>query len=119
MKKLILILSLALASFSASAQHYHGGYYRHGYGWGGVVGGVIAGVAIDRMMRPPVIIQQYPQYPIYQQIPPIDPCINATEYLGVYNPSAARAYCQGQNHLNQQVEQQIINEAYRRGANGQ
>ena len=75
MKKLIAILAFLLLSTSAMAQHYHGGHYRGGPGWGGgwvaplIIGG-ITGAVIANSQRP-VIVDQQPQVIIQQPQPQV------------------------------------------------
>ena len=88
--KYLLGLIIALASITASAQHYRGPGLRYdGFGWAvpAMVGGII-GYEVSKNQQAPVIVQPAPV--IVQQLPPstvIDPnivYINGTSYRKQY-----------------------------------
>ena len=82
MKKLVAVLLLAVASTSAMAQHHgHGGHRHNGHYRGNnwvapaIIGGVLVYGAVNSQPRPPVVVQQPPQYypiePNQPQHPPV------------------------------------------------
>lgn len=73
--KYAIVILLSILTFSASAQHRHGGHY-HGGGWGWVAPAVIGGAIVYGVTRPsppPVVYQTQPLPPApygyhYEQI---------------------------------------------------
>lgn len=69
MKYAIAIL-LSVLTFSASAQHRHGGYHHGSYGWGWVAPAIVTGAIVYGATRPAPPSVVYVPNPNPQVLPP-------------------------------------------------